>query len=66
MNPDQTAPKMAGLYCYHSTYADKRADDNCHEWQEKGLYRLAPVLKTIFINVSYYILVASLTLVALF
>ena len=28
--------------------------------------RLAPVLKTIFINVSYHILVASLTLMALF
>ena len=27
--------------------------------------RLAPVLKTIFINVSYHILVASLTLMAL-
>ena len=27
--------------------------------------RLAPVLKTIFINVSYYILVASLTLMAI-
>ena len=27
--------------------------------------RLAPVLKTVFINVSYHIFVASLTLVAL-
>ena len=30
------------------------------------LCRLAPVLKTIFFNVSYHILVASLTLMALF
>ena len=30
------------------------------------LARLAPVLKHIFINVSYHILVASLTLMALF
>ena len=29
-------------------------------------YRLAPVHKTIFINVSYHILVGSLTLMALF
>ena len=28
--------------------------------------RLAPVLKTFFLNVSYHILVASLTLMALF
>ena len=32
----------------------------------KFLYRLASVLKTIFINVSYHILVASLTQMALF
>ena len=31
-----------------------------------GNLRLAPVLKTIFINVSYHILVVSLTLMALF
>ena len=30
------------------------------------IVRLAPVLKTIFINVPYHILVASLTLMALF
>ena len=32
----------------------------------KHLIRLAPVLKSIFINLSYHILVASLTLMALF
>ena len=31
MNPNQTAPKMSGLYCYQSTYADERAADNCSE-----------------------------------
>ena len=33
---------------------------------ERCRYRLAPVIKTIFINVSYHILVASLALMALF
>ena len=32
----------------------------------KTLFRLAQVLQTIFINVSYHILVASLNLMALF
>ena len=31
MNPDKTAPKMSGLYCYQSTHADERADYNCRE-----------------------------------
>ena len=33
---------------------------------ERFMFRLAPVLKTFFINVSYHLLVASLTQMALF
>ena len=44
MSPDQTAPKGAvssgsilfARYLFQSIQADKRADDNCHEWPRKG------------------------------
>ena len=39
---------------------------NAHIFKQLQICRLAPVLKQFFINVSYHILVASLTLMALF
>ena len=55
---------ITGTQCHSRFYLSEDLAESSHN----SLLRLAPVLKTIFhqLNVSYHLLVASLTLMALF